>query len=53
MFYSLRAYVEDVNIILPCGYSLGFIGFKVHEEGSCPCGVNIYYEPLNGEDPSK
>jgi hypothetical protein len=39
--------MEDVNTILPSASSFGFFGFK--EEKSCPFGVNIYYEALNGE----
>ncbi len=34
---------------LPCAPCLCFLGFEVHEEDSCPSGVNMYFEPLNGE----
>ncbi len=34
---------------LPCAPCLGFLGFEVHEEDSCPSGLNMYFEPLNGE----
>ncbi len=45
--FKMWAFMEDVNIILPSASSFGFFGFK--EENSCPFGVNIYYEPFNGE----
>ncbi len=45
--FTTWAFMEDVNIILPCVSSFGFFGFK--KENSCPFGVNIYDEPFNGE----
>jgi len=45
--FTMWAFMEDVKINLPNASSFGFLGFK--EENSCPFGVNIYYEPFNGE----